>query len=80
MNQNLSGPSFPTPLNTKNFIALAILNCGGGGGGVVKYEDEDGETSGGVGGSGMNGIRCFLKRIALLGETFKSSSLFSRGS
>ena len=52
INQNWSGSSFPTPLNNENFIALAILNCGGGGGGL----GEDGETGGGVGGGGMRGI------------------------
>ena len=50
MNQNWSGSSFPTPLNTRNFIALSILNCGGGGGGVGEDGGEDGETGGGVGG------------------------------
>ena len=44
-------------------------------------EDEggDGETGCGVGGSGMRGICYFIKLIALLGETFVSSSLISRG-
>lgn len=56
MNQNWYGSSFPTPLNTGNFIALTILNCGGGRGGVVEDGGEDGETGGGVGGSGMYGI------------------------
>jgi len=74
MNQNWSGSSFPTPLNTDNFIVLAILNCGGGGGGVSEDEDEDG---GGVGGSGMRRICFFIKLIALFGETFASSSSLS---
>ena len=76
-NQNWSGSSFPTPLNTNNFIALAILNCGGGREGVGEYGGEDGETGGGVGGGGMRGIRCFIRLIALLGETFASSSSLS---
>ena len=38
---------------------------------------EDGEIGGGVGGSGMHGIRCFIKLITLLGETFASSSSLS---
>ena len=77
MNQNWFGSSFPTPLNTDNFIVLTILNCGGGGGGVGEEGVEDGETGGGVGGSGMHGIRYLIKLIALLGETFASSSLLS---
>ena len=36
MNQNWSRSSFPTPLNTDNFIALAILTHSGGGGGIGK--------------------------------------------
>ena len=40
---------------------------------------EDGETSGGVGGGGKHRIRCLIRLIALLGETFGSSSLLSRG-
>lgn len=39
---------------------------------------EDGETSGGVGGSGEHRIRWLIKLIALLGETFASSSSLSR--
>lgn len=74
MNQNWSGSSFPTPLNTKNFISLAILNCCGGGGGVSEDGGEDGETSCGVGESVMREIRCLIKLIALLGETFVNSS------
>ena len=77
MNQNWSGSSFPTPLNTGNFIVLAILNCGGGGGGVGEDGDEDGETGGGVGGGAMHGIQCLIKLIALLRETFVSSSSLS---
>lgn len=78
MNENWSGSSFPTPLNTGNFIALAILNCGGGGGSVGEDGGEDGKTGGGVGGSGMRRIRCHMKWITLLGETFASYSLLSR--
>ena len=69
---------FPTPLNTGNFIALAILNCGGGRGGVGGDGGEDVETGGGVGGGGRHGIRCLIKLTALLEETFLSSSLLSR--
>jgi len=58
---------------------LTILNCGGGRGGVGEDGGEDGETSGGVDGGGMRGIRCLIKLIALLGETFVSSSSLSRG-
>ena len=76
-NQNWSGSSFPTPLNTGSLITLAILNCGGGRGGVVRDGGDDGETSGGVGGGGMCGICCFIRLIALLGETFRSSSSLS---
>ena len=50
MNQNWSGSSFPNPLNTGNFIVLAILTCGGGGGGMGKDAGEDSETDSGVGG------------------------------
>ena len=78
-NQNWYRSSFLTPLNTGNFIALAILNYGGGGGGVGEDGGEDGETSGGVGGSGMHGICCFIKLITLLGATFASSSSLSCG-
>ena len=73
-NQNWFRSSFPTPLNTDKFIALTILNCGGGGG-VGKDGGEDGETGGGVGGGG---IHCLIKQIVLLGETFMSSSSLSR--
>jgi len=48
MNQNWSGSSFPTPLNTGNFITLAILNCDGGGGGVGRDGGDGCKTSGGV--------------------------------
>jgi len=78
-NQNWSGSSFPTPLNTVNFIALSILNCGGGGGGVGEDGGEDGDIGGGVGGGVMHGIRCLIRLITLLGETFASSSLLSHG-
>ena len=57
MNQNWSGSSFPTPLNTRNFIALSILKCGGNEGGVGGDEVEYGETGGGVSGVGMHEIR-----------------------
>jgi len=39
---------------------------------------EDGKIGGGVDGGGMRGIRCFIRLVALLGETFASSSLLSR--
>ena len=65
--QNWSRSSFPTPMNTNDFIVLAILTCGGGGGGM----GEDGcEAGGGVGGGGMRGILCLIKLISLLGEPF----------
>jgi len=76
-NQNWFGYSFPTPLNIDNFITLSILNYGGGGGGVGGDRGEYGETGGGVGGGGMHEIRCFMKLITLLGETFVSSSSLS---
>jgi len=56
MNQNWSRSSFPTPLNTCNFIALTILNYGGGIGGVGGGGGEEGEIGGGVDGGGMHGI------------------------
>ena len=77
-NQNWSGSLFPTPLNTENFIALTILSYGGGGGGVGGDGSEYGETGGGVGGGGMCRIRCLIRLIMLLGETFASSSSLSR--
>ena len=61
-------------MNTHNFIALAILNSGGGGGGVGEDGGEDGETGGGVGGGVIRRIRCLIRLITLLGETFVSSS------
>ena len=70
MNQNWSESSFPTPLNTSNFIMLAILIRGGGGGGM----GEDGEAGGGVGGGGMCRSLFLIKWIALHGETFTNSS------
>ena len=73
-NQNWSGSSFPTPLNTGSLIALAILNYGGG---VGSDGGEGGEVGGGVGGSGNCGMRCLIKLTALLGETFVSYSLLS---
>jgi len=77
MNQNWSGSSLPTPLNAFNFIALAILNCGGGGGGVGGDGGDGGETSGGVGGGGMREIHCLIGLIMFLRENFASSSSFS---
>ena len=68
-NQNWSGPSFPTPLNTGSLIALTTLNYGGGGGGVGGDGGEGGEAGGGVGGGGNCGMRCLIKLTALLGET-----------
>ena len=56
-NQNWSGSSFPTPLNTSSLIRLVILNCGGGRGGVGGDGGEGGETSGSVGGGGKCKIR-----------------------
>ena len=53
------------------------MNYGGGGGGVGEDGGEDGETGGGVGGGGMRGIHCLIRLIALLGETFTSSSSIS---
>lgn len=78
MNQNWSGSLFPTPLNTDNFIALAILNCGGGGSGVGRDGVENGEASCGADGAGMRRIRYLIILITLLGETFMSSSSLSR--
>jgi len=56
MNQNWFRSSFPTPLNTNNFIGLSILTRSGGRDGMGKDGGEDGETSNGVGGGGMRGI------------------------
>lgn len=78
-NQNWFGSSFPTPLNTGNFIVLAVLTHGGGGSGTGKNGGEDGEVGGGMGGGGMRGILCLIKLISLLGETFMSSSSSPRG-
>jgi len=78
-NQNWFGSSFPTPFNTGSFIALAILLRCGGGVGMGKNEGENRDTGGGVGGVGMRGILCLIKLIALLGETFASSSSPPRG-
>ena len=77
MNQNWTGSSLPTPLNTGNFIVLGILNYGGGGGGVGGDGGEDGETGGGVGGGGMRRIHYLIRVITLHGETFASSSSLS---
>lgn len=77
-NQNWYFSLFPTPLNTDNIIVLTILNCGGGGGGVGGHGGEDSEIGGGVGGGGMHRIRFLIRLIALLGETFVSSSSLSR--
>ena len=41
------------------------------------YGGEEGEIGGGVGGAGMCGTRWLIRLIALLGETFMSSSLLS---
>ena len=60
------------PLKIGSFIEFAMLS-GGGGGGVAEDGGEDGDIGGGVGGGGMHRIRCFIKLIALLGETFASS-------
>jgi len=79
MNQNWSRSSLPTPLNTGNFIALAILTHGGGGGGMSEDGGEDGETSGGVGGGGIHRILCLIKLITLLGETFIRFSSSAHG-
>ena len=76
-NQNWSGSSFPTPLNTGNFITLIILDCGGRGGGVGGDGGDDSETGCSVGGGGMHGIHCLIRLITLIGETFVSSSSFS---
>lgn len=78
-NQNWSRSSFPTPLNTGSFIALAILLRSGGEDGMGEFGDENNETSGGVGRGGvgrggMRGILCLIRLITLLGETFTSSS------
>jgi len=78
MNQNWFGSSFPTPLNTGSFITLAILLRGGDGGGMGKFRGEDGEIGGGVSSGGMHRILFFIRLIALLGETFMSSSSLSR--
>ena len=79
MNQNWSGSSFPTPLNTGSFIALAILLRGGGRGGMGEDGGERGEASGGVSDGGIHGILFLIKWITLCGETFTSSSSSSRG-
>jgi len=61
-------------LNIGNFIALAILFRSGGGGGTSEDGGEGGETGGGVGGGDMHGMLHLIKLMALLGETFASSS------
>jgi len=73
-NQNWSGSSFPTPLNTRNFILLAIFIHSGGGGGTSEDGGEGSEIGGGVGGGDMRGILCLIKLITLHEETFASSS------
>jgi len=78
-NQNWSGCSFSTPLNTGSFIALAIPLRSGGEGGMDEVRGKYGETNGGVGGGGMHVILCFIRLITLLGETFASSSSPPRG-
>lgn len=75
MNQNWSGSSFPTPLNTGSFITLAILLRGGDGGGMGEVGDEDGE----MGGGDMHGILYLIMSITLLGKTFANSSSLPRG-
>jgi len=75
-NQNWFGSSFHTPLNTGNFIPLAILTCDGG---TDEDGGEDGEAGGGAGGGGMHGILYLIKLISLLGEAFASSSSSPRG-
>ena len=76
-NQNWSRSLFPTPLNTENFIVLAILNYGGSGGGVGGDGGEEGEMGGGVGGGGKHKICCLIRLTVLLGETLMSSSSLS---
>lgn len=78
-NQNWSRSSFPTLLNTGNFIALAILTRGGGRGGMGEDGGEDSETGGGVVGGGLCGILCLIKLIILLVEIFTSSSSSPHG-
>lgn len=73
-NQNWFGTSFPTPLNTGNFIFLATLTHGSGGGGTGEGGGEEGEAGGGLGGVGTYGILFLIIWIALRGETFASSS------
>lgn len=75
-NQNWSRSSFPIPLNTGNFIALAISTRGGS---MGEDGGEGSDTGGGVGGSGMHIILFLIKLITILGETFVSSSLPPRG-
>jgi len=74
MNQNWSGSSFPTPLNTGNFIVITKLIHGGGGRGMGEDGGEDNEIGSGASRGGMHGILCLIKLIALLGKTFASSS------
>lgn len=76
MNQNWFGSLFPTPLNIKSLITLAILNYGGGRGRVGGDGGDDGEIGGGVGGGGMRIIHCLII-LMLLRETFTSSSSLS---
>jgi len=54
-----------------------MLNYVGDGGGVDGDGGDDGEMGGGVGKGGMRGIRCLIRLITLLGETFESSSSLS---
>ena len=44
----------------------------------VKMRGEEGEVGGSVGGGGNSGMRCLIKLITLLGETFANSSSLSR--
>lgn len=76
MNQNWSGSSFHTPLNTV-ILLHRILNCVGCRGGVGGDGGDDGEICGSVGGGGMHGICFLIILIVLLGETFMSSSSLS---
>jgi len=74
MNQNWFVSPFPTPLNNDNFIALVILTRSGGRGGTEEDGGEVSEACGGMGGGGMNRILSLVKLIALLSQTFSSSS------
>lgn len=79
-NQNWFGSSFPTPLNTGNFIKLAILKHRGGGGGTGEDGGDVGEMGTDMDEGGMRRIPCLIKWITLRGETFASSSSSPRRS